>query len=59
MIDEKLKLLNDDYAVERKSTLKKVFVKVLKEEDARGYVICNSPNLEKDAKLLKDYYLAL
>lgn len=34
-------------------------VKVLKEEDARGYVICNSPNLEKDAKLLKDYYLAL
>lgn len=32
LIDEKLKLLNDDYAVERKSTLKKVYVKVLKEE---------------------------
>ncbi|MCK6595500.1 MAG: TIM barrel protein, partial [Bacteriovoracaceae bacterium] len=34
-------------------------IKALKEQDARGYVICNSPNLEKDAKLLKDFYLAL
>ena len=32
LIDEKLKLLNDDYAVERKSTLKQVNVKILKEE---------------------------
>lgn len=31
LIDEKLKLLNDDYAVERKSTLKQVNVKALKE----------------------------
>lgn len=32
-IDKKLKLLNDDYAVERTSALKEVFVDVLKEED--------------------------
>lgn len=32
---------------------------VLKKRDCRGYVICNSPNLEQDAKMLKDYYLAL
>lgn len=31
-IDEKLKELNDDYAVERKSALKDIFVKVLPEE---------------------------
>jgi len=31
----------------------------LKEKDCRGYVICNSPNLEEDAKMLKDYYLAI
>lgn len=34
-------------------------MKALKEKDARGYVICNSPNLEKDAKMLKDFYLAI
>ena len=32
-IDEKLKQLNDDYAVERTSALKKVFLDVLSEED--------------------------
>lgn len=32
-IDEKLKELNDDYAVERTSALKSVFLDVLKEED--------------------------
>ena len=31
----------------------------LKKNDCRGYVICNSPNLEEDAKMLKDYYLSL
>ena len=31
-LDEKLKLLNDDYAVERKSALKEVFVEVLPPE---------------------------
>ncbi len=33
IIDQKLKELNDDYAVERRSALKEVFVHVLKEED--------------------------
>lgn len=32
-IDDKLKELNDDYAVERSSALKKVFLDVLKEDD--------------------------
>ena len=32
-------------------------MKALKEFDARGYVICNSPNLEKDAKMLKDFFM--
>jgi len=31
----------------------------LKRFDCRGYVICNSPNLEEDARMLKDYYIAL
>lgn len=34
-------------------------LKVLKEYDCRGYVICNSPNLEDDAKLMKDFYASL
>lgn len=33
LIDEKLKVLNDDYAVERNSALKEVFIDVLSEED--------------------------
>lgn len=37
----------------------KDLVRVLKERECKGYVICNSPNLEVDAKMLKDYYLAL
>lgn len=32
---------------------------VLKKNDCKGYMICNSPNLEKDASMLKEYYLAL
>lgn len=32
LIDEKLKILNDDYAVERKSALKEIFLDVLTEE---------------------------
>jgi len=31
----------------------------LKQKDCRGYVICNSPNLEDDALMLKDYYMSL
>ncbi len=37
----------------------KDLMKALKEKDCRGYVICNSPNLEQDAKMLKDYYQAI
>lgn len=33
LIDDKLKILNDDYAVERNSALKEVFIDVLTEED--------------------------
>ncbi len=37
----------------------KELIKALKDYDCKGYVVCNSPNLEKDAKMLKDYYLSL
>ncbi len=37
----------------------KDLMKALKDMDARGYVICNSPNLEADAAMLKQYYMAL
>ncbi len=34
-------------------------LRALKDKDCKGYMICNSPNLEVDAKMLKDYYMAL
>lgn len=34
-------------------------LEALKEKDCKGYIISNSPNLEDDAKMLKDYYVAL
>lgn len=34
-------------------------LRALKEKDCKGYVISNSPNLEGDAKMLKDFYMAL
>ena len=34
-------------------------LKALKNNDCKGYVISNSPNLEEDAKMLKDFYMAL
>ena len=37
----------------------KELMKALKDMDCRGYVICNSPNLEVDAAMLKQYYIAL
>ena len=37
----------------------KELMKALKDMDCRGYVICNSPNLEVDAAMLKQYYVAL
>jgi deoxyribonuclease-4 len=37
----------------------KDLMKALKDQDCRGYVVCNSPNLEADAAMLKQYYAAL
>jgi deoxyribonuclease IV len=37
----------------------KDLMKALKDMDCRGYVVCNSPNLEVDAAMLKQYYIAL
>lgn len=37
----------------------KDLMKALKDYDCRGYVICNSPNLEVDALMLKQHYMAL
>ncbi len=37
----------------------KELMKALKDMDCRGYVVCNSPNLEGDAVMLKQYYAAL
>ena len=37
----------------------KDLMKALKDYDCRGYVICNSPNLEVDAQMLKQHYMAL
>jgi deoxyribonuclease-4 len=37
----------------------KDLLKALKEEGCKGYMICNSPNLEDDAKMLKDFYMAI
>lgn len=34
----------------------KDLIKVLKKNDCRGYVICNSPNLEEDAIMMKNFY---
>ena len=37
----------------------KDLLKALKEYNCKGYVISNSPNLEEDAKMLKDHYMAI
>ena len=37
----------------------KDLLKAFKKFDVKGAVICESPNIEDDAKLLKDYYLSL
>ncbi len=34
-------------------------MRAFKDKNCQGYIICNSPNLEEDAKMLKDYYTAL
>ena len=37
----------------------KELLQTLKQFNCGGYVICNSPNLEEDAKMMKDYYQGL
>jgi deoxyribonuclease-4 len=37
----------------------KACLESLKKFDCRGYIISNSPNLEDDAKMMKDYYMSL
>lgn len=37
----------------------KELLKVLKEFEVKGALVCESPNIEEDAKLIKDYYLTL
>lgn len=37
----------------------KDMLRALKDRDCKGYVVSNSPNLEGDAKMLKDYYMTL
>lgn len=37
----------------------KDLLKAFKKFDVKGAIICESPNIEDDAKLLKDYYLSL
>ena len=37
----------------------KDLLKVFKEFDVKGVLVCESPNIEEDTKLLKDYYLSL
>ena len=34
-------------------------LKALKDKDCGGYIVCNSPNLEEDAVMMKKYYMAL
>ncbi len=37
----------------------KDLLKALKDRNCTGYMICNSPNLEEDAIMLKEHYMAL
>ena len=37
----------------------KDLLKAFKAFDIKGAVVCESPNIEEDARLLKDYYLSL
>ncbi len=71
LIDEKLKLLNDDYAVERRSTLKQVNVQILREESFIQFLqqrnkigaqskfprVLKGKNLEEWQTFLKNNYI--
>lgn len=37
----------------------RALIKSLKKFDCKGYIICNSPNLEEDAIMMKNYYLTV
>ena len=37
----------------------KDLLKAMKEFDVKGALVCESPNIEDDAKLIKEYYLSL
>lgn len=37
----------------------KDLLKAMKEFDVRGILVCESPNIEEDCKLFKDYYMSL
>ncbi len=37
----------------------KDLLKALKDFDVKGVLVCESPNIEEDTKLLKDYYMSL
>jgi deoxyribonuclease-4 len=37
----------------------KDLIRALKDHECSGYIICNSPNLEKDALMMKEYYLSI
>ena len=37
----------------------KDLLKAFKEFDVKGVIVCESPNIETDAKILKDYYMSL
>lgn len=37
----------------------KDLLKAMKDFDIRGILVCESPNIEKDCKLFKDYYMSL
>ena len=37
----------------------KDLLKAFKEFDVKGVIVCESPNIEADAKILKDYYMSL
>ena len=37
----------------------KAMLEALKEKDCKGYIMSKSPNIEEDAKMLKDYYMAI
>jgi hypothetical protein len=47
-IDETLRVLNDDYATERDSALKKVFLEVLPEEKVHAFYGAEGKNREPE-----------